>query len=183
MKDPIDLGLTAYQSGRLRAAERHFSAALSSGTLGSGDAQMARLFPARCLGDRGRVQEALEYYEAALPLPAAFDDLWNHFNSEAREAFRVGERALARSSYDRSVSLAQLWLRLYGTNRSVNGGQADEATSKLKAMLDGDYHLYSEHLGVELPPVERLFSKTDLKFISKLLATSGGEPSEKDRGV
>jgi tetratricopeptide (TPR) repeat protein len=183
MKSSIDLGLAAFNAGRYKAAEAHFSKTISSGTLDSGETEMAHLFLARCLGDRGETEGALEHYEASLPLPAAFDDLWRYYNSEAREAFRAGQPSVALRHYDRSVSLAHLWLRLYGPKRSVTGGENDAATTQLHALREGGFQLYSEHLSGGVPEIERVFSKTDQKFIAKLIGSSQVPPSEENHGA
>jgi tetratricopeptide (TPR) repeat protein len=178
MKTLIDLGLAAFNAGRYKAAEAHFSKAINTANLDSGETEMAHLFLARCLGDRGEIEGALGHYETALPLPAAFDDLWRYYNSEARDAFRAGQPAVALRYYDRSVSLAHLWLRLYGPKRSVTGGEGDAATTQLHAMREAGFQLYSEHLSGDVPEIERVFSKTDQKFIAKLVGPSHAASSE-----
>ncbi len=172
MKDPLEAGLAAYQRGQSKVAIRHFESALTADTLDQGDLYLARLMLARCYAGTGLLERALEIWQTALPLPAAFDDLWRYFNAVARDAFRSGDSSSALAHYDRSASLAHLWLELYGVQRTgVAGGQFDAAATTLRSLSASGFDIYGRSLiGDGLPALEKVFSKTDLKNIAALTA-------------
>ncbi len=102
----LERGKACLKVGRFAEAETEFRQAIQKWRRGQGNADTAWLYLGRALRKQGRVAEAIEAAENALPLPAAFKDLISLFREQSSMAKKAKDRATALLWLNRMLSVA-----------------------------------------------------------------------------